>query len=182
MQRVVPPQYVRLDVGGKRYTTLLATLTKQPDCMLATVRAMYMQRRCVHGSDGLPALTQQMFGGLAGVSDEASPLCTLAQDADGVYIVDRDGPSFRYILNYLRNESEQQIPLPRDREGRQLLALEAEYYMLDELAAMCRGASIDHRVRQPADTAFQRYACYSHTPACNALPVRVLQGCSVVCV
>jgi hypothetical protein len=37
--QAVPTQYVRLDVGGTRYTTLLVTLTKHPDSMLAAVRA-----------------------------------------------------------------------------------------------------------------------------------------------
>ena len=94
----VPPQYVRLDVGGTHYTTLLSTLCKHPDSMLAT-----------------------MFQGM---SERASgaPMIGLARDSEGTYILDRDGPCFRHVLNYLRHEGPGLPPLPFGEEERWLLA------------------------------------------------------------
>ena len=109
----VPPQYVRLDVGGTRYTTLLSTLCKHPDSMLAT-----------------------MFHGLS-EEDDGSPMIGLAQDNKGTYIIDRDGPCFRHILNYLRHEGPGEPPVPFGKEERRLLRLEAEYLLLPELAREC---------------------------------------------
>ena len=112
----VPPQYVRLDVGGTRYTTLLSTLCKYPGSMLAT-----------------------MFEGLEDEPEEESgPTIGLAKDVEGTYILDRDGPLFRHVLNYLRHEGEGEAPLPFGEEDRWLLAMEADYYMLPELAQECR--------------------------------------------
>ena len=70
-QPAVPPQYVRLDVGGTRYTTLLSTLCKHSSSMLST-----------------------MFGGLA---EETGATIGLAKDSAGTYILDRDGPCFRLV-------------------------------------------------------------------------------------
>jgi hypothetical protein len=76
-----------------------------------------------------------MFNGL----HEGDAMVGLAQDADGAYILDCDGPSFRYILAYLRGgDAEVLVSLPETAVERQLLAREAEYFMLDELAQLCR--------------------------------------------
>ena len=77
------------------------------------------------------------------------PIIMLAQDADGAYIIDRDGPSFRYVLNYLRNETDIEIPLPAAGADRQLLAMEAEYYMLEQLVEVCRSTNAAGRVLRP---------------------------------
>jgi hypothetical protein len=110
----VPSHYVRLDVGGTRYTTLLSTLRKHPGSMLAT-----------------------MFEGLHG-EVEGQRTIGLAMDSEGSYILDRDGPLFRHVLNYLRHEGDGEPPLPLGEEDRWLLATEADYYMLPELAQECR--------------------------------------------
>ena len=115
-------RYVRLNVGGTRYTTLLDTLTRVPGSMLAA-----------------------MFDGLD--SDDAdSARFALPQDDTGAFIIDRDGPSFRHVLNFLRHEGAGPCPLPRSAEDRSVLALEAQYYMLDELLDQC--CSIGHNGRQ----------------------------------
>ena len=141
-----------------------------------------------------PGLARQMFHGLAEASDDASPSFSLAQDAEGAYILDRDcdyassAPAYgdyailapsrrRRAVVPLRAELPAQRVRPaepaagraaghgchsqlasaailcverrndwaarvqRDLEGRQILAMEAEYYMLDELAAACRSES-----------------------------------------
>jgi hypothetical protein len=97
--RCVPSQYVRLDVGGTRYTTMLSTLCKYPGSMLA---AMFSGLLESGDDDGSSVIDD---GGGVG----------LAVDSDGAYIIDRDGPSFRHVLAYLRNQREDvSIPLPSD--------------------------------------------------------------------
>ena len=113
-------RYVRLNVGGTRYTTLLETLTRVPGSMLTA-----------------------MFGGLS--TDEHCSF-NLPQDDTGAYIIDRDGQSFRHVLNFLRHDGPTQCSLPRSAEDRSMLAREAEYYMLDELFDQC--CSIGHNGRQ----------------------------------
>jgi hypothetical protein len=104
---------ILLDVGGTRYTTLLGTLVSHPNCMLAR-----MFEAVVHqGSIGLP------------------------QHPDGAYVIDRDGPSFRFVLNYLRDGGCPVLP-SSDVELAQLLA-EAKYYMLEDLAEL-----VQRRIRQ----------------------------------
>ena len=72
--------FVRLDVGGCRYTTSLDTLRSRPDSMLGT---MFKE---------------------SGVVAEC--------DEEGVYMIDRDGESFRYILAYLRQPKGAAVVLP----------------------------------------------------------------------
>jgi hypothetical protein len=110
---VVPrrPDYVRLDVGGTRYTTLLSTLCKHPDSMLA-----------------------RMFRGNSGAVLSAIPV---ERDDEGAYVIDRDGPSFRHVLNYLRHEGPGTSLPPLDDAERSLLAAEADYFCLPELAREC---------------------------------------------
>jgi len=100
---------VVLNVGGTRYTTLLSTLTSRPETMLT---AMFKQLSAVEGLG-------------------------LVMDSDGCYFIDRDGPSFRYVLNYLRSGGSK-VALPRDPEAREQLAIEAEYFLFEDLAARCR--------------------------------------------
>jgi len=57
-------------------------------------------------------------------------------DNQGHYCIDRDGPSFRYILNWLRNKSF--LPKSMDKETMEILLMEAEFYGLDELAEQLR--------------------------------------------
>ena len=82
-----PPLPVDLNVGGVPFTTLLSTLT--------SVRG---SRLC------------ELFQGLlqAAPVPEAVPGCGLVDlpvDAQGAFVLDRDGPSFRFILNYLRDKA-----------------------------------------------------------------------------
>jgi hypothetical protein len=190
----VPPQYVRLDVGGTRYTTLLSTLCKHPDSMLAkmfqgtiyvTISAEgplsveFQVQDEGHGKDmTLIRVSEEGTGYAAGlrcgmrlrlIQGEAlsdnfkanmqrfhvsrplqlqldpprgqfvlSELQGLAKDSEGAYILDRDGPCFRHVLNYLRHEGVGLPPLPVGEEERLLLATEADYYVLPELAQLCR--------------------------------------------
>lgn len=112
---VVPRRsdYVRLDVGGTRYTTLLSTLCKHPDSMLAS-----------------------MFRGNSGDRNGLSAI-SVERDDEGAYVIDRDGPSFRHVLNYLRHEGPGTSLPPLDDAERSLLAAEADYFCLPELAREC---------------------------------------------
>ena len=60
------------------------------------------------------------------------------KEEDGSYFIDRDGTHFRYILNYLRDESFNDSMLPTDRDTRTELLMEAEYYQLRGLVDLLR--------------------------------------------
>ena len=63
---------------------------------------------------------------------EGSMLGALAEalSDDEVLFIDRDGPSFRYVLNYLRDPFAKKPLLPRDPAERDQLAREADFYGL----------------------------------------------------
>lgn len=58
-------------------------------------------------------------------------------DEDGYYFIDRDGTYFIHILNFLRDAS---LNIPEDRVLLQWLTNEAKFYMLPELAHLCKKA------------------------------------------
>jgi len=88
---------ITVNVGGTRYQTTLATLTRVEGSMLG-------------------ALSESFEG-----------------DAHELFL-DRDGPSFRYILNYLRDPFATPL-LPRDRTERDQLRREADFYGLPVFVA-----------------------------------------------
>ena len=90
-------ELIRLNVGGERYTTTRATVTRCPDSMLG-----------------------KMFGGTMATSI----------DEHGCFFIDRDGPMFRYVLNFLRSG---RLSLPADFNQLDLLADEADFYQLEDL-------------------------------------------------
>ena len=67
------------------------------------------------------SILAELFGG-----DEAPP-----------GFIDRDGAAFRWVLNYLRSPAGTPTVLPKDESERAQLALEANFYGLPELAALC---------------------------------------------
>ena len=67
---------------------------------------------------------------------------TPAHMENGKYIIDRNGELFHYILDFLRMGGVV-VQLPQDEEAREALAMEADYYGLDELALACRAPMID---------------------------------------
>eukprot|EP01046_Picozoa_sp_COSAG06_P059498 COSAG06_NODE_12326_length_1395_cov_1.072531_1_plen_381_part_01 len=89
-----PPLPVDLNVGGERLSTLLSTLTYVRGSKLCTLFRGLLQAGSA--SEGVPG---------AGLVD-------LPVDAHGAFVLDRDGPSFRFILNYLRDRIE------ADQQGR----------------------------------------------------------------
>lgn len=94
---------VLLNVGGRKYATSKATLSRDPSSMLAKM------------------FTQEYPN---------------ATDRDGNYVIDRDGDTFKYILNFLRDGS---CVLPVTYQARAELLREAEYYQVhfDRLFGPC---------------------------------------------
>ena len=129
-----------LNVGGKRHSTLLSTLLASPG---SRIHAMFAPM--LHGG---PASFAHSFAGRGeaanGGRDPALPAegvphhepaaGPLPRSKDGEYVLDRNGTSFGYILDFLRSG---EAVLPRDAEHRALLAKEARHYGLDELADAC---------------------------------------------
>eukprot|EP01043_Picozoa_sp_COSAG02_P009795 COSAG02_NODE_336_length_24344_cov_63.239101_14_plen_590_part_00 len=125
---------IALSVGGMRYSTLLETLLAKPGSRL---RSMFIGL-----AEGAAAPSFPIRAGVATAGELPegepyiyAPVGPLPQDATGAYLIDRDGPSFRYILNYLRDGRVR--GLPTSVAEVQQLAAEAEYYGLDELASTC---------------------------------------------
>ena len=92
---------------------------------------------------------------------EGSMLGALAEalSDDEVLFIDRDGPSFRYVLNYLRDPFAKPL-LPRDPTERDQLARETDFYGLPgllggssttEAAGYCEGESACTRVVTQAE-------------------------------
>ena len=130
--------HVRLNVGGVPYTTLLSTLTKDPDSMLAVLfRGLQPCAPHAPAPNTPRAASSTLTRGLLlrrgdGAGGEAF---ALPCDPSGAYILDRDGAAFRHVLNYLRNG--EGTPLPTDPGERLLLAMEAEFFLLGVPPAAC---------------------------------------------
>ena len=57
-------------------------------------------------------------------------LCEMADGPGGPIFLDRDGPSFRWILNYLRAPAGVEIGTPAALNERQQVAVEADFFGL----------------------------------------------------
>lgn len=112
-------EVVELNVGGVVYATTVATLTtRYPNCLL-----------------GL-AFTRRL-----------AP-AELLRDTAGRCFFDRDGPLFRYILDFLRSKTH--FRLPEEFREVNRLRQEAEFYRLPELAAhLAAPAQSGHRLSLP---------------------------------
>ena len=60
---------------------------------------------------------------------------------DGTYVIDRDGSQFQHILNFLRAGAV--VSLPREKADQDALAIEADFYGLDDLVHAIRMPKID---------------------------------------
>ncbi|XP_071798806.1 BTB/POZ domain-containing protein KCTD19-like [Asterias amurensis] len=105
---------ITLNVGGTIYTTSIETLTCYPDSMLGT-----------------------MFK--AQHEDSGTRLEPSNKDEHGRFVIDLDGPMFRFVLNFLREScltpraSEPCLTLPEDFKELGLLRREAEFYQIKPL-------------------------------------------------
>nr|XP_056711364.1 BTB/POZ domain-containing protein KCTD8 [Euleptes europaea] len=104
------PEVVELNVGGQVYVTKHATLLSVPDSTLA-----------------------RMFAPRRGAPRE------LPRDSRARFFIDRDGFLFRYVLDYLRDQT---LALPDHFPEKERLLREAEFFQLAELARLLapRGA------------------------------------------
>ena len=59
----------------------------------------------------------------------------LPTDCNGHYFIDRDGETFRYVLNFLRTHK---ICVPDDYKNLELLEAEADYYQIEPLLEIVR--------------------------------------------
>jgi hypothetical protein len=73
---------------------------------------------------------------------------------DGAYFLDRDGTHFRHVLNFLRSGTV--ISLPTTDVGKEELAIEADYYGLDNLVNAIRMPKVDLELSLSAETLSQR--------------------------
>eukprot|EP01044_Picomonas_judraskeda_P000668 COSAG03_NODE_31_length_18330_cov_15.424936_10_plen_526_part_00 len=127
------PKVMRLNVGGVQYKTLLSTLVRK---IPASVIAKMFDGVRQHG--GGPGGLAEGVPGADG--DMSTVLLPKDPDAQHTWFIDRHGPSFEFILNYLRHDEATAgdfFPLPRDDAQREQLAAEAKYFGLPELAAAC---------------------------------------------
>jgi len=81
----------------------------------------------------IPSVLKEMFSGR-----HAKPA---RRNKDGSYVIDRDGAHFKHILNFLRVGAI--ISLPPDAVSKEALAIEADYYGLDELVRAIRQPQVD---------------------------------------
>ena len=93
-------RWIGLNVGGKVFVTSRDTLTRDPDSMLCCMLSQY------DSTQGLPAASK---------------------DKDGNLVIDRDGDTFKYILNFLRDGS---CVYPLDVGTRAELLREANYFQV----------------------------------------------------
>ena len=131
------PTVVRLNVGGTPYKTLLATLVHK---IPASVLAKMFDGVGQHHRQGPDGLAEGAPGGDGADGDMSTVLLPKDPDAQHTWFIDRHGPSFEFILNYLRHDEATAgdfFPLPRDDAQREQLAAEAKYFGLPELAAAC---------------------------------------------
>ena len=129
----MPSRAIELNVGGVRYTTVLDTLLARPDSRL---HAMFLAMGQGHPPcfpPDAPAARDGIPEGVPGAAPGAAG--PLPQDPSGAYLIDRDGPSFRFILNHLRGGGPP--TLPQEQAELAQLAIEARYFGLAELAGEC---------------------------------------------
>lgn len=91
---------VGLNVGGRIFVTSRDTLSRDPNSMLCCMLSQY------DSTQGLPAASR---------------------DKDGNFLIDRDGDTFKYILNFLRDGS---CVYPLDFHTRAELLREANYFQV----------------------------------------------------
>ena len=125
---------MEINVGGIKYITTLETLLARPRSRLYEIFADVLQG----GKPCYPTSTVERDGIAEGVPlSEAGGSMLVAgplPQHDGIWFLDRNGPSFAYVLDFLRTGD---VALPTDPQQIRQVAIEARYYGLGELAQLC---------------------------------------------
>jgi hypothetical protein len=125
---------VKLIVGGRLFVTTRATLMKDPCSMLASPKF------------------------------DAESLHPTAVVQDGGFFLDRDPITFRYVLNYLRNDCKLVSDIP-DGLLKDVRA-DADYFGLDMLSALCdtqlQAVQAKPRSKRTDNIEFSSHTIYSH--------------------
>ncbi|KFD53253.1 hypothetical protein M513_05963 [Trichuris suis] len=109
----VGQRIIELNVGGEKYQTTLATLTKDSNSVLSRqVLALESPR------DSSPP------------ADDTERDSVISCFSSGSYFIDRDGKLFRYVLEYLRNGK---LILPESFNEYEALYEEARFFNVDGL-------------------------------------------------
>lgn len=154
---------VRLNVGGTRYTTSLSTLLSIKGSMLERMFSNLLQ---ADDDDETNNYESNVFG--------------LEKDQDGYYFIDRDGPSFRYILLYLRDgEFSNSIIIPDDKQERLIVEKEADCYLLPQLVSACH-LNAERIVPVPIFTEYKVLAVDIITESSEHISDYVKEGWSLV--
>lgn len=78
---------------------------------------------------------------------------TLSKDKNGNLFIDRDGPMFRHVLNFLRTG---RLTLPGDFKDHDMLEAEADFYGIDQLVDAVRASRVPIVTESPKKTDFKR--------------------------
>ncbi|XP_031625520.1 BTB/POZ domain-containing protein KCTD12-like [Contarinia nasturtii] len=105
-------EIIELNVGGVHYTTTRKTLTSDKNSRLA-----------------------ELF------DENNQSSSSFMKDAKGRYFIDRDGDTFRFILDYLRDDV---IQFPDGFRGKRRLIKEAEHFKLDNMIKSMQTISDSH--------------------------------------
>jgi hypothetical protein len=87
------------------------------------------------------------------------------QDKDGCYFIDRDGESFRHVLNFLRDGT---LPANAEEPMRKAMKMEAAFYQIPELLRWAQGSDIiGGQTESEADRVMDAFrgAAYRHLAA-----------------
>jgi hypothetical protein len=109
------PQVIELNVGGARYAALRSTLLS-----CAGSKLFEMFEGLAQGGEATECPPEGIPG-----EESAGVRAPLPRGADGAYFIDRDGASFRYILQYLRAcepELADDAAKPEQKDGDEMAA------------------------------------------------------------
>ena len=120
------PEIFEINVGGHIYATTVHVLTqKHPNSTLALLAQSF--------------LAQANSETDKGAGENGKNIFKLMRDGQGRLFIDRDGPAFRLILDYLRLGDTVPVPMWVDQlipthSEKFRLKLEADFYGLQELS------------------------------------------------
>ena len=88
-----------------------------------------------------------------------TPPAVSTQDADGSYFIDRDGATFRHVLNYLRDGT---LPRTSSDEMKTEMKMEAAYYQIPQLMRWAQGHDAHAHAHQEAELVIDAFRGSAH--------------------